>query len=241
MMECHDVQQLLAFVNRQREELDAPEREALGEHLEKCPDCAVAFQTERRADEILGALVREVPVPADLRQKLLNRLATEHSQAHWKLLQRASLVAAAAILLVVTAGLSWQFWPKPEITRDYVMQMVSFHDWDKEQVEHFFAEQGLSVKAPGEFDYRFLQHVEIVQFKGKPVAKLTFSRTDDQTALVNVLILSTKQFRMHELEGDQDIPLTTWIRVRHHPEDSEFTYLVFYRGQIDAVLRRIGT
>ena len=39
-MECHDVQQLLAFAQRKCENLDAAERTAIRAHLDGCPDCS---------------------------------------------------------------------------------------------------------------------------------------------------------------------------------------------------------
>ena len=90
-MNCQDVHQLLAFADRKAEELDQPERDALKQHLEKCPDCAEQSLAERRADALVGAAMRDVPVPADLKQKVLKRLAAERGGVPWKwmvLLQR---------------------------------------------------------------------------------------------------------------------------------------------------------
>ena len=49
----------------------------LQQHLDKCPDCACLAQADRRLDETLGKVMRDVPVPAGLKQSVMKRLATQ--------------------------------------------------------------------------------------------------------------------------------------------------------------------
>ena len=71
---------------------------------------------------------------------------------------------------------------------------------NEEEVEAHFAELGFPVKVPRDFDYRFLERADIVEFKGRRVAKLTFSSIDnDRTAIAYVLIISPRQFRTSNL------------------------------------------
>ena len=237
-MECHDALQLLAFVNRPNEELDAAERAALREHLEKCPDCGARLNAERRGDDVLAAVMRDVPVPGDLKAKVLKRLTAERGEASWRSIKRVSMAAAAVILIGATASVAWIVWPLPKITRDYLIQEIVPDNWSKEQVEEYFKEQGLLIQAPTDFNYQWLQQAEVVEFKGRRVAKLTFSRTDDKAAIAQVLIISSKQFRTNEIDSNEEIAGTTRIRIHHNPNFDEFTYLIFYRGNLDGVLHR---
>ena len=83
-MECQDVRQLLAFFDRDSEELDAVEQDAIQKHLDACPDCAALLAQERGADRPSRPQSAEVPVPRGSRQRLLTRLAKERGQPPWK-------------------------------------------------------------------------------------------------------------------------------------------------------------
>ena len=96
-MECHDIRLLLAFAQRSCEQLDAIEREAIAEHLHSCPDCAALAQAERHVDELLGQVMRDVPVPGDLKQKVMKRLTAQPRRVPW------SGLAVAAALLAISA------------------------------------------------------------------------------------------------------------------------------------------
>ena len=98
-MECQDVQQLLAFVNRKCEGLADAERDAIREHLDRCPDCSARAQAERRSDEALGRLMRDVPVPPGLQQQVSQRLTAQRRGARWKDGQAGRL-----------AGCGWRRW-----------------------------------------------------------------------------------------------------------------------------------
>src|SRR5262249_43950502 len=108
-MDCKNARLLLEFARPQCAELEATDAEALERHLADCPDCATLAQYERRLDERLGQAMRAVPVPQDLRKRLLNRLAVERDAWYRRWLVRAAglVGAAAAIGLVVWAGINW--------------------------------------------------------------------------------------------------------------------------------------
>jgi hypothetical protein len=228
-MECQHVQQLLAFVDRKCEELDASDRDAVRHHLENCPTCAELAQAERHADDTLGALLRDVPVPADLKQKVMNRLAAERGGVPWK----SGLAAAAVILLAVMGGLAWYNRAHPEVKPADLERIAMRGAMDAVDVERYLsAEKGLVVKVPRElFDFRYFQNVDVVdEFNGQRVAKLTFARLEDgHITTASVLILSPEQFRMKELKDRLTIPGTTSIRV-HHEQD--FVNVIFHTGNL---------
>lgn len=238
-MECHDVRQLLAFVNRPSEELDASERASLREHLDKCPDCSALHQADRGADDAIGPILREVAVPADLRSKILTRIAAERSVTRWRVAKRTLLSTAAALFVAITAGLAWHFWRTPEVSLQDALDFASQGTGlDEKQAEQFFADHGLRVEAPGEFDFRALRRVEVVEFKNRRVAKWTFQAEleNGQTARAEVLILPHHQFRVDRLPS-QDFPDVTSIRILHK---ETATYLIFYRNNIDILLRGLN-
>ena len=231
-MECHDLRLLLAFAQRPCEQLDAVEREAVAQHLHSCPDCAALAQAEREVDEVFGQAMRDVAVPAELKQNLMKRLTTQPRRGPWQ-----QVAAAAAVLLALSGALAWHFWPAPALNIPDIEHLVSLGNMNEGQVEQHFADQGLPVTVPRDFDYRFLQHVDVVEFKGRRIAKLTFSWIDNErTALANVWIVSPQQFQTDDLP-ERDMPGTTSVRIRHK---DNFTYVIFYRGDLSSLLRGLS-
>ncbi|MBI2805782.1 MAG: hypothetical protein HYX68_12450 [Planctomycetes bacterium] len=230
-MECHDVRQLLAFVDRKCEELDAPERAALAQHLERCPECAALAQAEREFDQALGAAVRAVAVPPGLQPKILAKLATQPRGTPWK-----PLAAAAAIFIAVTllgAGIAWKLRDTPAVSVADIRALADQENWDLSVVEQHLSEQGVPVEAPRDFDYRNLQHVDVAEFRGQRVPKLTFASRDGK-AVACVLVLSPARFRLGDLHDGMELPGTTSIRIHH---DRGHVNVIFYRGDLGALQR----
>jgi hypothetical protein len=212
-MECQDVRQLLAFLERKSEELDAAEGAALQKHLDACPDCAALAASERSADQAIGAALRNVAVPAGLKQQVLRRLAAQRGGAPWK---RWAVGAAVAAMLLVAIGGAWAFWPKPEFTVP-----VERSDWTQPEVQRYLNERGVTVPAPGKFKYGQLRQVDVVLIHGRPVAKLTFERNDG--ALAIVFFVDTKQFTLNE-----DDPSIRILPV--DGDEGRFKYLIRWQG-----------
>jgi hypothetical protein len=237
-MECHDVRVLLTFAERRCELLDAEERAALDQHLDKCPDCASISQAERQADQIIGQLMVDVPVPSNLKGKLKHRLAAERPRKPWRW-----IAAAAAVLLLVSAGAVSMIDFRTELTApDFHWVVVEL---TAETAEADLAARGLNVRVPAKFNYRLLQHVDVVEFKGHRVGKLTFAQFGGG-ASATVLILPHSQFHMNtETDfAEADIPGSTSIRIRHAPPADgdprgDFIYVIFYRGNIASLERQL--
>ncbi len=97
MMECQEIRQLLAFL--ERGELDEAECAAVQKHLDACPYCAALAAAVLSADQAIVPVLRDVAVPAGLKQQLLHRLAADRRASSWN---RWAVGAVAALLLVGT-------------------------------------------------------------------------------------------------------------------------------------------
>jgi hypothetical protein len=106
-MDCKTARLLLDFVRPQAHELPAEEDGALQNHLDHCSDCHSLARGERQLDEQFGKAMRQVEVPAGLRDQLLARLEVESGDWYRCRFARAArlTVAAAAALL-----LGWAAW-----------------------------------------------------------------------------------------------------------------------------------
>jgi hypothetical protein len=229
-MECHDVRLLLAFTERPCESVDAAERAAVAQHLNGCPDCAAFVQAERALDDALGQAMRDVPAPADLKPKVLKSLAASRGTGRWKW----SAVAATAAALLLAVGMSWYHWSRPVVTIDDLAEIFVQEPWDAERASRYLSEHGLSGSLPPDLDSGYLRTVEIVQMKGRQVAKLGYARTDEQPASAIVLILPHNQFRTDGIEAT-NVPGWDLLILRQ----DGCTYLIFFRGQLER-LKPIG-
>ena len=125
-MECQDVRVLLAFTERPCEAVDAAERAAVARHLQVCADCTAFAQGQRALDEALGPVLRDVPVPADLKPKVMKRLSASRGPRRWK----GAVAAAAGLLLALAGGLSYHFYSsRIEVTDDDLGQIVAQDRW----------------------------------------------------------------------------------------------------------------
>jgi hypothetical protein len=215
---------LLAFTQRPCESVGDAERAAVAQHLNGCPDCAAIAQGERVLDVTLAQVMRDVPAPAELKPKVLKRLAASRGVGRWK--GAAALAAAAALLLAV--GVGWHHWSRPYIASDDLTAIVVHDIWNKDQADQYLTEHGLTVSLPTDFNYQYVQTVAVVEFKGRRVAQLGFARTDEQRASATVLILPHNQFRTGNIV---DTAVAGWeVAVR---SQDDCTYLIFFRGQLD--------
>jgi hypothetical protein len=108
-MDCKTARLLLDFAYPQAKELEAEEAAALESHLDHCSDCHSQARSERQLDECLGKAVRQVEVPAGLREQLSARLEAERGDWYRRRFAHAARLcaAAAAVLLLSWFGLSW--------------------------------------------------------------------------------------------------------------------------------------
>src|SRR6478672_2798025 len=94
-MDCNTAWTLLPYAKPHAPELDPTEGLELQQHLESCPSCSTIAAHEQAQDETLGHAIRDVALPAGLKERLVNRLTTQrHERQRSRLLYLA--VAAAA-------------------------------------------------------------------------------------------------------------------------------------------------
>jgi hypothetical protein len=108
-MDCKTARLLLAFVRPEARELETEEAAELQRHLDHCPDCHSRANYSRSFDDCLGKAMRQVEVPAGLREQILTRLESARSDWHRQRFACAARrgIAAAAVLLLVWYGWGW--------------------------------------------------------------------------------------------------------------------------------------
>ncbi len=223
-MDCQTARVLLAFARRPVECLDPGEQLALRQHLDGCPDCAALAHDERRADEAVGAAVREVPVPAGLQGRILARIAAQRRPVPYWL-----TAAAAALLLAIGVAGYATYAAQPKLTMQAIVD--EFENSPKlakspETVEEWFAGHGVRMHAPRQFKYEYYRSCDLVQFgdTGQLVPILRFQARE---IAADVYVLSRQQFRLDDLAGAQ-VPSRFISIIAEPPDDPDVVYLVNY-------------
>jgi Putative zinc-finger len=228
-MDCHDVRLLLGFVQRGCENLDATERDAIQAHLSQCPECTTVAQLERRFDEAMSHMMADVPIPSELKGKILGKLSADRPYAPWKWFAAAGGLLIMA--LVIWGTNAWQQGQLPEVQFDDIVQYTQIgSNWKDADVEQYFEKHGLKIRFPAILEPQAIRHVDVVIFKGQKVAKLSLAR--NQTT-ASVLILPKQQFRSENLHpGDFQDFTSIWIE----PAE-EYTYIIIYQGNKEDLRR----
>jgi hypothetical protein len=198
-MDCNHARLLLEVAHPIATELDARTTEQLAAHLLSCPQCGVLAESGRLADEQLTKAMRDVPVPVDLKFRLLNRLRKERDAWYGGWLLRGVGVAAALVLAV---GLSYATWRshKPEPNLEILAADTNQALHSPDLVKQAFKAKGVTMEAPDPFDYNKLDSCGMAEFQGKRVPYLLFIHNGDNknpvAAKAMVYVLSDRDFNL---------------------------------------------
>ena len=80
-MDCRTALEILEIARPDSDDLKDPELAAAAEHVGSCPQCEASFRSRQELDREIGRLMRDVPVPAGLKQQLLQQLVDESGES----------------------------------------------------------------------------------------------------------------------------------------------------------------
>jgi hypothetical protein len=214
-MDCNHARLLLEVAHPIATELDARATEQLAAHLLSCPQCGAVAESDRLADEQLTKAMVDVPVPVDLKFRLLNRLHKERDAWYRGWLVRGVGVAAALLLAV---GLTFATWRSHKPEPNWQVLAADANDvlHTPELVKEAFKAKGIAMEAPDRFDYNKLDSWGIADFQGKRVPYLLFFHKDgDKSAIAKVYVLSERDFNLDAAQkppviSQQSISLLTF-------------------------------
>jgi len=120
-MQCRDAQFYLRLRRPAGDELGADVAADLDRHLADCSMCAPEAHAAQSFDSAVSAMMRSIPVPASLRDKLLVQASTHHGAVIRRKVYRLTALAAS-LLLVAGIGFGVFSVSRPKIdTTDMVM------------------------------------------------------------------------------------------------------------------------
>jgi hypothetical protein len=232
-MDCKTARLLLDFARPQARELGPEEVGALENHLDHCADCHGLARAERGLDERLGNAMRQVELPAGLRDRLWARLEAERGDWHRRRFGHAMrLAAAAAVLLLLSWGaVRWVLHhSRPLIDPQQVARAVNDEAMQdpRTRIEAELKRMGVETTLSPQLNYNLViapaSLAELPGFPNQQVAMLVFSRNG---RFATVYLVSTEQLR-------DGIPLAVGgatFKVDVLPSAGEaYTFLVVHDG-----------
>ena len=234
-MDCIHARLVMVLHSREAQELDADARAALDQHLEVCADCLAWSHQESRVDDTIGAAVRNVPVPQALPSKILHQLEQRRPS------RRGPWISAAAAVLLLSMSIGGYVWyaQKPKVSLRTVEEyVVSVDITAAEQVENYFADRGMPIKVPAEFNFDHYESHMIAEVQGRKVPRIDFfSRNDSQGngTFAYVYVFAKDRFHMVDVMSlGQDFgPIVTSrhrIETRNFPDHPGYVYVIVYTG-----------
>jgi hypothetical protein len=226
-MDCKTARLLLCFARPG--ELEPGDAHSLQHHLAECPECGPLAQAERDADARLGQAIRDVPVPVGLRKRLDDRLRSDRRRWYRRRVV-STLAAAAAVLVAIGLGLSVMAGQREAIdVESLCTDAAGLRMAQPEFVERWFADRGVAVHVPREFNYVLLTSCGLDQVQNtRHVPRLLFECPQGE---LWVYVLSGRQFNL-KASPDQRFEsggytVQVW---RPNPEDPDVAYLLVYTG-----------
>jgi len=231
---------LLLSIHRPGEKTDDP-RVAEAEAMAAAdPELASWWSEDQELDDVIATKLAAVPVPGDLRTRLVKTHSIQLPLSRWSW-RNPALFVAAAIILVATFFGWWRESVKPRTSlADYRDEMVSFiridpplelETNDFSRIKNFLQKPG----APSEADVPpALQRLPLLgcrtlRFRGHDVALICFKQEDGRVA--HLLVIDRPA--LPELKGErQYATVGEWTTVAWATGDR--AYLLAVQGDRNA-------
>jgi hypothetical protein len=228
-MDCIQTRLLIVLNSRDPHQLDSDARAALDQHLEQCAACLAWSLQEDRVDGTLRQAIQAVATPATLAARIQGVLAQQRPP------RRAPWVAAAAACLLLAFGLGGYVWLTQrtelhfaDIANEYVTSTSA------ELVEESFADQGVTMIAPPQFNYDLHTRSTLYRLKGRQVPLIEFFHRGDQetpAAVAHVYIIPEDQFDVQELIDSVPSPTPAHNHLIEVLRSGQgFTFIAVYTG-----------
>lgn len=184
-MDCKTARLLLDFARPQARELEAEEATALERHLDHCPACHSQARGERELDDCLGRAMRQVEVPAGLREQLLARMDSARGDWNRQRFAHAARLSAAAAAVLLVSWFGW-YWVREHWVASVDMQRVAdaisndAMEDPRDGAERALKDLGVETPLSPHLDYRLLISppalAKLPGYPNREVAMLVFGR-----------------------------------------------------------------
>jgi Putative zinc-finger len=200
-VDCNTARMLVTFFGRQGSELAPEDAAELDTHLAACPACAADVRFERAFDDRVAKAMLAVPIPPNLKAKLLDGVAVQRG-AWYR--QKFYVLAgmAATVLLSIGGWVAWEIQRAPELTVNAIVLQEDARGQDQTAfVDRYLGEKGLSFRPERPFAMSQLEFVGMGDLNGKEVPVLYFFN-GPKNARAKVYMVRDTDFKWKDLPQD---------------------------------------
>jgi len=225
---------LVAFFGRQGSELAPEDAAELNAHIAGCPECAASVRFERAFDDRVGKAMLAVPVPPDLKTKLLDGVAAARG-AWYRQKFYAVAGLAAAVLLSVGGVIAYQIEKAPELR---MSEIIAGADEDAQTptvaVDRMLATHGLRYAPEKSFELHQLWSVGMQPLPGqsRPVPAFVLFNVP-KNAQATVYAVRDTDYNWKNLPQDGSSVTSTFgfqLAVVRDTRRSDVAYIVVFTG-----------
>ncbi|HEY8506584.1 MAG TPA: hypothetical protein VIL46_18520 [Gemmataceae bacterium] len=219
----------MEFVNLSRSELDPEHAAEVEAQVRALPGGEDLLRQSRAFDSEIGRRLRDVPVPAGLRGRILDRLAARRA-ARWRRGLLQGLAAAAAVLLAVTLIWNWQYLSRPDLDAERLVHATEPQLRSPfEQAQAWLAEQGLHFAPEKPLDTTLLAAYETAEFQGRPVPMLLFINYREGV-FARVYVVRSREFDLEAGAGEAHGSFGSVEVIADREEPHRIAYVAVYTG-----------
>ena len=220
-MECRDAQFYLRFRRPGSDELGPEVAADLDRHLAGCEHCAAEAWAASAFDAAVAAAVRDVPVPAGLRTKLIAHVAEKRGADLRRQTYRYAGAAAAVFLaLGMALGL---FAGRPTLqTSELAASLNDQVEDPRAAITKWLAAHGAS-KLPEDFDPALLGPAGFEKVRGESVPFVEFRERGGRGSARVFALRRGGPFNLKDLRDFQE---SNW-QARVYDDEREFRGVVF--------------
>lgn len=231
-MDCNTARMLATFFGRRGSELAPEDASALDAHLAACPKCAAAVQAERVFDDRMTTAMLAVPVPLNLKSKLLDGVVAQ--KAGWYRQKAYAVVGlAASVLLAVGGVIAWQIHSAPELSWSDIVRDHDQQEQDRAgNVRRFLAGKGIQFHPEQPLDLNQVESSGMGELKGKEVPVLYFVN-GAKNARATVYVVRESDFKWKDLSPDPSTMPSVYgfqVALIRDQKQSDVAYIVVFTG-----------
>jgi hypothetical protein len=223
---------LSTFFGRQGSELAPEDAAALEVHLANCPGCASAIQFERAFDDRVAKAMLAVPIPTNLKSKLLDGIAADRGA--WYRKKFYAVAGLAATILIAIGGLvAWQIGTAPELNLEGIARQADQREQDRpKDAREFLAKHGIDFQPERPIDLNLAESSGMSKFQGKEVPAVYLSNRS-KNASATVYVVRDSDFKWKNLPQGVSSLQSVYgfqVAVLRDRQRSDVGYVVVFTG-----------
>ncbi|MCE9531959.1 MAG: DUF3379 family protein [Planctomycetes bacterium] len=239
-MDCRTARLLSELRGKRVSELPRDDAASLDQHLKSCFDCQRLVLLEQQYDAPIAKAMKAVPVPANLKARIFDRLATQRGA--WQRKRFFYAAAAAACVIFAVGILTWKPANRARLDlNELVHQSGPNFEGRQDKLDQWLATQGIRYQAPVPFNPHLLAFHGMTTVQGKQVPTLYYSNVE-QKCHAQVFIIREPDFDLTNLPENfgGSLGFGQQIKIFREPgQPMKQAYVILFTGDsLDPLLVR---